>query len=124
MTPEKAIENDILLFLSRAGVFAFKLDRQGTFDPKKKVFRMNKNPWKIKGVSDILCIIQGRFVAIEVKSPTGQLSQHQRTFLARVNNEGGIGFVARSVESVAQELSRHFPGFREAFERLAYNGVN
>ena len=47
-----------------------------------------------KGIADILGIYQGRFLAIEVKKPGGRVSPEQVKFLQRVNDEGGIGFVA------------------------------
>jgi hypothetical protein len=57
-----------------------------------------------KGISDILGIYQGRFLAIEVKRPGGRVSREQREFLNRVNAEGGLGFVAYSVDDVVERL--------------------
>lgn len=108
-TIEKRIEMQILNMLKMCGIFCFKIDRVGTYDANKKVFRSNNNPHKLKGVSDILGIIEGRFLAIEVKSPVGRLSQDQKVFLRRTLDEGGLGFVARSTEQVAEELLKHYP---------------
>jgi len=61
-----------------------------------KIIQCNK-----RGVSDILsCSPSGQFVAIEVKSQTGVVSPLQSSFIAKVIQNGGIGFVARSVEDV------------------------
>jgi hypothetical protein len=106
---EKTIENQILNFLKGCGIFCWKVDRVGTFDPKKRIFRTNKNPHKLKGVSDIMAIIDGRMIAIEVKSMTGSLTEEQRLFLSAINNNGGLGFVSRSAISTAKELIKHFP---------------
>lgn len=57
-----------------------------------------------KGIADILGIYNGRMLAIEVKKPGGKVSPHQRSFLKRVNEEGGIGFVAYSVDDVVSQL--------------------
>jgi hypothetical protein len=57
-----------------------------------------------KGISDILGIYKGRMLAIEVKRPGGRVSQEQRAFLERVNEEGGVGFVAYSVDDVVERL--------------------
>lgn len=64
-----------------------------------------------KGVSDILGILPagigggpGRFLAIEVKTKTGKVSPDQVKFLERVNQFGGLGFVARSVDEVIDTL--------------------
>ena len=56
------------------------------------------------GVSDILGIYKGRFLAIEVKKPGGKLSEHQVKFLDIVNSEGGIGFMATCIEDVDANL--------------------
>lgn len=106
---EKEIENQILNFLTKIGIFAWKNQSTGIYDPVKKVYRKSNNRHHIKGVSDILGIINGRFLAIEVKSENGTLSPEQRIFIARINSEGGIAFVARGINQVARELYKHFP---------------
>lgn len=77
----------------------------------------------IRGVSDILGIIQGRFLAIEVKSAIGRLTDEQRVFLANINNNGGIAFCARSVEQAAEQLLSHFPN-NENLKRFAKQYVD
>jgi hypothetical protein len=63
------------------------------------------------GVSDIIgCLPTGRFFAIEIKTPRGVVSDHQRRFIDNVQAQGGIGFVARSVDDVIDGL-----GIRERF---------
>lgn len=48
----------------------------------------------------------GRFVAIEVKTGRGRLTQEQTRFIEAVNEQGGVGLVARSVDDVAAILRR------------------
>lgn len=51
-----------------------------------------------KGMSDLMGMLHGgRLFAIEVKSPTGTLYDHQAAFLETIRNGGGIAGVARSV---------------------------
>ena len=45
-----------------------------------------------RGVADILGILDGRLLAIEVKKPGGKLSLFQERFLDSVNGRGGIAF--------------------------------
>jgi penicillin-binding protein-related factor A (putative recombinase) len=101
--PEKLIENAILEYLAARDIFAFKVKTSGTYDPVIKGFR-KPGKYYLKGVSDILGLYQGRFLAIEVKTKTGRLSPVQKLFLERVKSYGGIAFVARSVEDVGVEL--------------------
>ena len=122
-SPEKKIEMEILGFLRAIDVFCWKNESTGIFDPVKKTFRSNKNPYKINGVSDILGVIQGRMLAIEVKSPVGRLTDEQRIFLAKVNECNGIGFVARSLEQCVDQLLPHFPN-NEALKRFSKDYVS
>jgi hypothetical protein len=69
-----------------------------------------------KGVSDIIGILtdektgHGIFLAIEVKRPGQKLRPDQEKFLQRVNDAGGIGFKAESVQDVIDRLGlqEHF----------------
>lgn len=57
------------------------------------------------GSSDLIGFSQhGQFVAIEVKSPSGRLTEEQRTFIDAVRRSGGITCVARSVEEALEGL--------------------
>ena len=51
------------------------------------------------GLPDIICIVGGRFVGMEVKRPVvGKLTEIQRAVLGKINAAGGYGCVVRSVE--------------------------
>jgi len=56
------------------------------------------------GVSDIIGCYHGRFMAIEVKAPSGKISEAQQAFIDSVNAAGGLAFVARSVDDVIECL--------------------
>lgn len=106
--PERIIEKQILEFLRIIGIYCWKNQSQGTWDAKIGAYR-KASAYSIKGASDILGIIQGRFLAIEVKSPGGVVTPEQRIFIARINAEGGISFISRSVEQTAENLLKFFP---------------
>lgn len=72
----------------------------------KKVFH-----WKVMqglgstpGIADILGIYKGKPLAIEVKTSKGKPSDNQINFLTRFKSEGGIAFIARSVDDVIEGL--------------------
>lgn len=105
---EKDIENQILEYLSLKNIFAFKVEKTGIYDPTKGVFRKKKSKYNINGISDILGILpNGKFIAIEVKSKYGILSLEQSLFLSAIKNNGGFGFVARSVNDVESLINNH-----------------
>jgi penicillin-binding protein-related factor A (putative recombinase) len=126
---EKQIENSILNYLEfLPECFTWKNQSAGTFDPKKGVFRLSKNKHHINGVSDILGIVRGRFLAIEVKDEkeykyvikhydeikSGRYTtnvkkkdhlKNQIDFIENIKAQGGIGFFASSIKQVQEELS-------------------
>lgn len=95
---EGPIQQAILGYLALKHVFAFRVNTTGVYDPKRKIFR--KSPNVLKGVSDILGCYQGKMLAIEVKAPGRKEKPEQTKFLQRVNDAGGLGFIARSVDDV------------------------
>lgn len=98
MTPEGFVKKAIMEFLSyQRNCAVFPVATAGMFDPTTNQFR--KSPMK-KGTPDIFICWQGRFVAIEVKSPKGVVSDAQVERLGEIDRAGGIAIVARSVQDV------------------------
>lgn len=58
------------------------------------------------GASDVIGQIKGtgQFLAVEVKRPSGELTDDQRAFLQKVREAGGVAIVARSVDDVMEAL--------------------
>ena len=86
---EKEITASIRTLLKAFGIFHYK-NWQGLGSQK--------------GVSDIVGIYKGKFLAIEVKTEKGKLNDHQSKFLILVKQNGGIAIVARSVHDVFKGL--------------------
>lgn len=103
---ELFIRNQICSYLFYRKIFVFIHDSVGIFDEKKKVYRKNTSPYRRRGVADLLGIYRGRFLAIEVKSAKGKLSEHQVEFLDEVVGAGGIAFMAKSIEDVKYGLEK------------------
>ena len=56
------------------------------------------------GLPDRLAIHRGRALAIELKSPRGQLRARQRFVLERIRRAGGIVVVAKDLAAIAAAL--------------------
>ncbi len=54
--------------------------------------------------ADYVGLYHGKFTACEVKTPTGHVKPGQQDFIDMVNREGGIGFIARSVDEAVEKL--------------------
>lgn len=111
--PERELRNAILTLLRAHGVAAWPTGVggfRGEHKGKRRFVQIGT-----KGMSDIVGIVPthpgirdryqvGRFLAIEVKNPGGKVSPYQTAFLQTVVQAGGIGFIARSVDEVAEKL--------------------
>jgi hypothetical protein len=60
------------------------------------------------GMPDIVCVIRGRFIGIEVKSESGRQRPEQRVWQERIAHAGGTYVLARSWEDVLSALSHEF----------------
>ena len=112
-TSEKEVEKSILEFLEWYPGYYWKNNSVGVYDARKQVYRKAKSKYIINGVSDILGVVNGKFVAIEVKSAKGRLSESQKDFMHQVKDKGGIAFVARCIEDVKRNLQDEFTTARQ-----------
>lgn len=75
------------------------------YENKIKKWLKDNSCWYIKywgggqftkaGVPDLLCCINGRFVAIEVKSETGTASDLQVYNIGKIISSGGVGIITK-----------------------------
>jgi hypothetical protein len=56
------------------------------------------------GVPDVICCLDGRFFAFEVKTPEGRLTKLQEHTIQGIKDAGGHAFVVRSVDDVKAVL--------------------
>jgi len=56
------------------------------------------------GIPDVICCLDGRFFAFEVKTPEGRLTKLQENTIQRIKDAGGHAFVVRSVDDVKAVL--------------------
>ena len=109
---ETQIRNSIINYLRFKGINCWANNTTGTYDKNRNTY-ITLSKYHALGASDILGIINkngcGKFLAIEVKkSAKEKLLPNQREFIKNVNKDGGIGFVAYDVKSVAKKLDRWF----------------
>lgn len=66
---EKHIEKACCEYLEYRGCFPCKIESTGVFDPKSRRFRSVTNPYKRKGISDVMFFWKGKVWFMEVKTP-------------------------------------------------------
>ena len=57
------------------------------------------------GLPDIIVIIKGRFVGLEIKQPKGRQSTEQKTFEQAIKKAGGFYFLIRSLDEAIQAIN-------------------
>ena len=103
-TLEKDIQRLIMEWLRWNKVFCWKNNSVGIKKPNGSFIQVG-----MRGVSDILGILNGGiFLAIEVKVPNKKPSPFQVEFINHIIENGGIAFVAHSLEEVKFELKDYF----------------
>jgi hypothetical protein len=123
---ESNIQKQIMLALSHAGVTAWRNNtaqawvgeavritatRQVLLHPGDVVVR-NARPLHAglcAGSSDLIGLHHGsgKFVAVEVKSPTGRATTQQTNFIDHVRSHGGLAGIARSPGDALNIIKQH-----------------
>lgn len=111
---EAALMHHIQLALSEAGCLIFRNNVAqawvGELIRRTSDSVTLKNPRPLHaglsvGSSDLIGVSpSGRFLAVEVKTPTGRVRPEQQKFIDAVNRIGGIGIIARSVDDALKAI--------------------
>lgn len=102
---ESQIVRAILDGLAYKGVMAWRNNvapipvRRG-----KAIVGMRRCDPHIKGMSDVLAVMDGKIIGIEVKTEKGKLNEDQLAWAARFTKAGGRYLVARSWDDIEKAL--------------------
>ncbi len=88
---ESQIQTKIIKYLNGIGAYSIK------------TIVTNRN-----GCPDVICCLNGRFIALEVKADKGIVSQLQEHNIKLIRNSGGVAEVVRSVDDV-KKVVENFP---------------
>jgi len=72
------------------------------------VMKVHGSLFQRAGIPDLIGVLRGRFLAIEVKRPGRQPTRLQAYVLGQIQRAGGLAFVADSVDVVREVLGREF----------------
>ncbi len=103
---ERDILNSVCQYLSEQGLFFWRSNNIPVFgrnNAGKMTFRsMPKH--SLKGVPDIIVIVAGSFIGLEIKRPNAELRPDQITFRAKCIENGGHYHVIHSLDEVRMYL--------------------
>ena len=96
---EKIIQNQIIDYLRYKGIFFYR-NNSGAFKRDEHFYRFGA-----PGSPDIICVINGQYVGIEVKGDKyGKQSKYQKRFEEDLIRAGGKYILAKSVEDVIKNI--------------------
>jgi hypothetical protein len=96
---ESEIQKQILDYLALKRIFHYRNNSGAFVDSQKHFYRFGA-----LGSPDIICVIKGQYVGIEVKAAKGKQSEHQKTFQQALEAAGGKYVLAYSLEDVTNLL--------------------
>jgi hypothetical protein len=74
--------------------------------PRCFFFKEHGGPFGTAGVPDLICCIDGRFFAFEVKTAEGRLSKLQEKTIEKILRAGGAALVVRSAEEAKAAVQK------------------
>lgn len=95
---ERDVQSQILEWLQLKGIFCYRNNVGGMKKGKSFI------KFGVKGAPDIVCILRGQFVGIEVKRPGESQSVDQVAFQNAVVFAGGGYVLATSLKDVMQAV--------------------
>ena len=101
---ERDIQYTILQYLKAKKIFSYKNSTAGIY----KKATGSYIPSQSVGSPDIIAVIDGVYVGIEVKGPKGKQSADQKQFQKDLEKAGGLYILARSVEDVDKGIGGYY----------------
>lgn len=86
---ESKIQKDIRAYLTKKRVYHWRFQAQTN----------------LNGIPDILCLYKGFFIGLELKQEKGVATGLQLRKIQNINDNGGIGILARSVSDVEKLIN-------------------
>jgi hypothetical protein len=99
---EKDTQSTILAWLSLNRIFHYRNNSgamSGVHNGKQRFFRFGA-----KGSPDIIAVVRGQFVGVEVKGSDGRQSADQKKFEEDLTKAGGIYILAKSLDDVIKGM--------------------
>ena len=100
---ESELQKSILQYLALKRIFHYR-NNSGAFVGEYKG-KSRFVQFGAVGSPDIVCVIRGRYVGIEVKAPMGKQSQSQVNFRENLEAAGGRYILAKSLDDVVMAIS-------------------
>ena len=103
---ESEAQRAILEWLAWKKIFAYRNNSGAFAIPAEGMHQRRFFRAAVVGAPDIVCVVKGQYVGIEVKGPQGRQSDNQKEFQAQLEAAGGKYILAYSTDDVARALDK------------------
>jgi len=97
---ESEIQRTILDYLTLKRIFHYRNNSGAFVMPETATHSRRFFRAGVVGAPDIVCVVKGQFVGIEVKAPKGRQNDNQKEFQRQLEAAGGLYILAYSLEDV------------------------
>lgn len=101
-TPEGYVLDALCEYLATKGYIFWRQNTVGVYDVGQQRYRTMPR-YSMKGVSDIIVLVDGTAMFIEAKAGKGKQSPDQQNFQQMVEMAGCKYFVARSIDDLISQ---------------------
>ena len=84
------------------GAAAYRINNVGIWDAKRGTYRKGGT---VKGIPDIIGVIDGRFIGIEIKYGKDRQSADQKVVEQEIQGAGGVYFIAKSYADYLEKIN-------------------
>lgn len=106
-TPTNSLTAQIVNYVEMRGGFAMRINVSGFYREDVGYIRSGSTV----GVPDVIAVVSGRFVGVEIKTGNDRQSDEQKAVQARIEAVGGVYIVARDFgqfQADFEEILRKF----------------
>src|ERR1700728_774603 len=103
---ESATQKAILEWLAWKHVFHYRNNSGAFVMPETSTHARRFFRAGAVGAPDIICVVNGQYVGIEVKAPGGRQSENQKEFQRQLEEAGGKYILAYSLDEIISALQQ------------------
>ena len=98
---EKNTQKAVIQYLEIKKIFHYRQNSGNFTSPTGHFYKMG-----VVGMPDIIAVINGQYIGLEIKDIKGKLNDNQVKFKARLEEAGGLYLTIRSIDECIEEINK------------------
>lgn len=101
-SPANSLTDAVIDLITLKGGIAYRINSQGQYDPNLGRFR---HSGMVKGLPDVIGLIGGRFIGVEIKIGRDKMSKFQEKRQREIKESGGVFLIAKDIHTFKTDLN-------------------